>query len=73
VLLAPELAYLQAKFAALTSYAISAQLLAEVLPLERRLDPAVLRRQVQASTRVQEASRLRSRPIFLGCIGHRLG
>ncbi len=35
----PELAYLQAKFAALTSYAISAQLLAEVLPLGRRLDP----------------------------------
>jgi len=45
----PELAYLQAKFAALTSYAISAQLLAEVLPLGRRLDPTVLRRQVQAT------------------------
>ncbi len=34
----PELVYLQAKFAALTSYAISAQLLAEVLPLGRRPD-----------------------------------
>ncbi len=45
----PELAYLQAKFAALTSYAISAQLLAEVLPLGRRLDPTVLRRQVHAT------------------------
>ena len=45
----PELAYLQAKFAALISYAISAQLLAEVLPLGRRLDPTVLRRQVQAT------------------------
>jgi len=45
----PELAYLQAKFAALASYAVSAQLLAEVLPLGRRLDPTVLRRQVQAT------------------------
>jgi len=45
----PELVYLQAKFAALTSYAISAQLLAEVLPLGRRPDPTVLRRQVQAT------------------------
>ncbi len=45
----PKLAYLQAKFAALTSYAISAQLLTEVLPLGRRLDPTVLRRQVHAT------------------------
>jgi len=45
----PELVYLQAKFAAMTSYAISAQLLAEVLPLGRHLDPTVLRRQVHAT------------------------
>jgi len=44
----PELAYLQAKFAGLASYGLSASLLAEILPLGRRLHPAVLRRQVQA-------------------------
>ena len=41
----PELAYLQARFAALVSYGITADLLGELLPLGRRLHPAVVRRQ----------------------------
>jgi hypothetical protein len=44
----PELAYLQARFAALVSYGITADLLGELLPLGRRLYPAVVRRQTQA-------------------------
>jgi hypothetical protein len=44
----PELQYLEAKFAGLASYGMSAKLLAEVLPLGRPLHATVLRRQVQA-------------------------
>jgi len=44
----PELAYLQARFAGLVSYGITADLLGELLPLGRRLHPAVVRRQTQA-------------------------
>ncbi len=44
----PELSYLEAKFAGLASYGLSAKLLAEVLPLGRSLHATVLRRQVQA-------------------------
>jgi hypothetical protein len=44
----PELAYLQACFAALVSYGITADLLGELLPLGPRLYPAVVRRQTQA-------------------------
>jgi hypothetical protein len=44
----PELAYLQARFAGLVSYGITANLLAELLPLGRKLHPAVVRRQTQA-------------------------
>jgi hypothetical protein len=44
----PELAYLQARFAGLVSYGITATLLGELLPLGRRLHPAVVRRQTQA-------------------------
>jgi hypothetical protein len=40
----PELAYLQARFAGIVSYGITAQLLGELLPLGRRLHPAVVRR-----------------------------
>ena len=43
----PELAYLQARFAGLVSYGITAKLLGELLPLGRRLHPAVVRRQTQ--------------------------
>jgi hypothetical protein len=44
----PELAYLQARFAGLVSYGITAKLLGELLPLGRTLHPAVVRRQTQA-------------------------
>ena len=44
----PELAYLQARFAGLVSYGITAELLGELLPLGRKLHPAVVRRQTQA-------------------------
>lgn len=43
----PELAYLQARFAGLVSYGITADLLGELLPLGRALHPAVVRRQTQ--------------------------
>jgi hypothetical protein len=44
----PELAYLQARFAGLVSYGLSADLLGELLPLGRRLHATTLRRHTQA-------------------------
>jgi hypothetical protein len=44
----PELAYLEAKFAGLVSYGLSARLLAEVLPLGRRLHATEVRRRTHA-------------------------
>jgi hypothetical protein len=44
----PELAYLQVRFAGLVSYGLTATLLGELLPLGRRLHPAVVRRETQA-------------------------
>jgi hypothetical protein len=44
----PELAYLQARFAGLVSYGDTAKLLGELLPLGRRLHPAVVCRHTQA-------------------------
>lgn len=44
----PELSYLEAKFAGLAAYGTSAKLLAEVLPLGRRLHATTLRRHAQA-------------------------
>lgn len=45
----PELSYLQARFAGLLSYGLSADLLGEVLPLGRTLHASTVRRQVQAT------------------------
>lgn len=45
----PELCYLQCKWSALMSYGMSGQLLADVLPFEKPLNPAVLSRQVAHS------------------------
>ena len=45
---APELSYLEAKFAGLAAYGLSAKLLAEVLPLGRRLHATTVRRQAHA-------------------------
>ncbi|MGH9281041.1 MAG: ISKra4 family transposase, partial [Acidimicrobiales bacterium] len=44
----PELAYLEAKFAGLVSYGLSARLLAEVLPLGRHLHASEVRRRTHA-------------------------
>jgi hypothetical protein len=44
----PELAYLQARLAGIVSNGITATLLGELLPLGRKLHPAVVRRQTQA-------------------------
>ena len=45
----PELSYLQARFAGLVSYGMSADLLGEILPLGRALHATTVRRQVQAT------------------------
>lgn len=45
----PELSYLQARFAGLVSYGMSADMLGEILPLGRNLHATTLRRQVQAT------------------------
>ena len=44
----PEMVYLEAKFAGLVSYGLSAKLLAEVLPLGRALDASAVRHHAQA-------------------------
>jgi hypothetical protein len=44
----PELVYLEAKFAGLASYGLSAKLLAEILPLGRPLHATAVRRHTQA-------------------------
>lgn len=44
---APELAYLESKFAALMSYGLTMELLAEILPLGEELAKTSVRRQVQ--------------------------
>ncbi len=44
---APELAYLESKFAALVSYGLTVELLAEILPLGEELAKTSVRRQVQ--------------------------
>jgi hypothetical protein len=44
----PELGYLEAKFAGLVSYGLSARLLAEVLPMGRRLHATEVRRRAHA-------------------------
>ena len=61
----PELAYLQARFAALVSYGITADLLGELLPLGPRLYPAVVRRQTQAVAQRLEDELGEERPSFI--------
>lgn len=45
---APELTYLQTKFASLMSYGLSVDLLSEVLPLANEIKPRSMRRQLQS-------------------------
>ena len=47
----PELSYLQARFAGLVSYGLSADMLSEILPLGRALHATTVRRQSAASPR----------------------
>jgi hypothetical protein len=51
----PELLYLEAKFAGMMSYGLSATLLGELLPLGRSLHPTSVRRHVQATAQRLEA------------------
>ena len=61
----PELAYQQARFAALVSYGSTASLLGELLPLGRRLHPAVVRRQTQAVAQRLEDELGEEQPSFI--------
>lgn len=45
---APELLYLETRFASLMSYGLSVELLSEVLPIADEITPATLRRQLHA-------------------------
>ncbi len=64
----PELPYLEAKFAGLTCYGLSAQLLAEVPPTGRPLHGTVLRRQVQGVAQRLEDELGEERSSFIeGC------
>lgn len=64
----PELSYLQARFAGLVSYGLSADLLNEVLPLGRALHATTVRRQAQATAQRLEDELGDERPSFItGC------
>jgi len=61
----PELSYLQARFAGLVSYGLSADLLSEILPLGRALHATTVRRQVQVPTQPIKSTWPRSLPRFV--------
>jgi hypothetical protein len=64
----PELSYLQARFAGLVSYGLSADMLGEVLPLGRALHASTVRRQVQATAQRLEDELGDEQPSFIdGC------
>ena len=64
----PELSYLQARFAGLVSYGLSADLLNEILPLGRALHATTVRRQVQATAQRLEDELSEEQPTFItGC------
>src|SRR5450756_1845096 len=64
----PELAYLQARFAAQASYQVAATLLAEVLPLGRTLHAATVRRHTHAGAQRLEGELGDEQPSFIsGC------
>jgi hypothetical protein len=67
----PELLYLEAKFAGLMSYGLSANLLSELLPLGRTLHATALRRQVQAMAQRLEEELEPEQVMFIeGCPGN---
>jgi len=61
----PELTYQQTRFAALVSYGITADLLCELLPLGRRLHPAVVRRAVHTVADRLEGELGEEQPSFI--------
>jgi hypothetical protein len=64
----PELLYLEAKFAALMSYGVTVNLLAEVLPLGQDLNVATVFRDVQKVAERIEHALGEERPMFIeGC------
>jgi hypothetical protein len=64
----PELLYLEAKFAALMSYGLTVDLLADVLPLDQELNVATVFRDVQQVAERLEAELGEERPVFIeGC------
>ena len=64
----PELSYLQARFAGLVSYGLSADLLNEILPLGRALHATTVRRRVQATAQRLEDELSEEQPTFItGC------
>jgi hypothetical protein len=65
---APELAYLESKFAALMSYGLTVDLLGEILPLGKELNTTAIRRQVRDVAERVEAELGEERPHFIeGC------
>lgn len=65
---APELLYLETKFAALMSFEQSAQLLAEVLPVDEQLNAATVRNHTQQMAQRLEAELGDEQMIFIeGC------
>jgi hypothetical protein len=62
---APELALVQARFAGLVSYGITASLLGELLPLGRRLHATAVRRQAQKVATRLEGELGDERPSFI--------
>jgi hypothetical protein len=65
---APELAYLEAKFAALVSYGLTVDLLGEILPLGAELNTTAVRRQVRTVAERSEGELGEERPHFIeGC------
>ena len=69
----PELSYLQARFAGLVSYGLSADLLNEILPLGRVLHATPVRRQVQATAQRLEDELGDEQPELRHRVPRRLG
>ena len=64
---APELLYLETKFAALMSFEQSAQLLAEVLPIDEQLNAATIRNHTQQMAERLEAELGDEQFMFIDC------
>jgi hypothetical protein len=64
----PELLYLETKFSGLISYGLSASLLAETLPVGRKLHATTVRRHAQVAAKRLEDELGPEQPMFIkGC------